>query len=337
MCQSDVRSNQVAAGLKRKSTSVIAAAIAALLLGACANAPKIGDSFLMAGANTEEKADPNKPPQSELEKALEYWGKEHAKSPRDVKAAVSYSKNLRAAGQKEQALAVLQNVSLFNGGNRELASEYGRAALDAGQASLAQKLLEVADDPAKPDWKIISARGTALAKQGQFKQAIPLYERALLLSPNQPSVVSNLAMAHAANGEAPRAEALLRTVAETPDSDPKVRQNLALVLGLQGKYDEARVVSAKDIPSENAAANVEYVRQMVRIPEQGNKMPASKDAGGVQSAVIKRGGSDAYTPLRGGGSDAPAADSVWSTSVTASITPSAPKSSSSNGLKPSAR
>lgn len=337
MCQSDIRSNQAAALLKRKSTSVMAATMAALLLGACANGPKIGDSFLMAEAKNEEKADPNKQPQSELEKALEYWGKEHAKSPRDVKAAVSYAKNLKAAGQKDQALVVLQNVSIFNGGNRELASEYGRLALDAGQAGLAQKLLEVADDPAKPDWKIVSARGTALAKQGQFKQAIPLYERALLLSPNQPSVVSNLAMAHAANGEAPRAEALLRTVAETPNSDPKVRQNLALVLGLQGKYDEARVVSAKDIPAENAASNVEYVRQMVRMPEQGNKMPAGKDAGSVQSAVIKRGGADAYTPLRGGAGDAPAADSAWSTSVTASITPSAPKTSSSNGLKPSAR
>ena len=311
----------------------VVATLAALLLGACANAPKIGDSFMLADAKTAEMADPNKQPQTELEKAIEYWGKESTKNPRDLKAAINYAKNLKAAGQKEQALNVLQGASMFHGGNRELASEYGRLALDMGQTSLAQKLLEAADDPAKPDWKIISARGTAFAKQGQYKQAIPLYERALLLSPNQPSVVSNLAMAHAANGEAPRAEAMLRTVAEAPDSDPKVRQNLALVLGIQGKYDEARMVSAKDIPAENAAANVEYVRQMVRAPAQGAPKP---EAATVQQASVKRSGSDAYSPLRGGAADNGGAGSIWSTTVTAAISTSS-TAPASGGLKPSAR
>ena len=328
MCRSDVRSNQAAPELKRNLLPVVATVLAAMLLGACANVPKLSDTFMLADAAVADKEDPSKPPQTELEKALGYWGKENAKNPRDLKAAISYSKNLKAAGQKEQALAVLQNASVYHGSNRELASEYGRLALDAGQTSLAQKLLEVADDPANPDWKIISARGTAFAKQGQYKQAIPLYERALLLSPNQPSVVSNLAMAHAASGEAPRAEAMLRTVSDAPDSDPKVRQNLALVLGLQGKYDEARIVSAKDIPVENATANVEYVRQMVRAPAQG----AAK-ANSVQPAVIKRGGADVYSPLRGGSEDNPAAGGAWAPSVTttAALPPV------NNGFKPTSR
>ena len=44
-------------------------------------------------------------------------------------------------GEKRQALAVLQQASIFHAGNRALNSEYGRLALEFDQISLAQKLL----------------------------------------------------------------------------------------------------------------------------------------------------------------------------------------------------
>ena len=78
---------------------------------------------------------------------------------------------------------------------------------------MAQKLLEQADDPANPDWKVISARGTVLAKQGLYRDAIPFYERALALAPDQPSVLNNLALAHAMEGNADKAEPLLKQAA----------------------------------------------------------------------------------------------------------------------------
>ncbi len=144
------------------------------------------------------------PPQStadELQKATEYWGKQYGENPRDLKVALSYARNLKAMGEKRRALAVLQQASLFHGESRELASEYGRLALDLDQVSVAEKLLAVADDPTKPDWRVVSARGAALAKEGNYNEAIPLFERALSLAHNQPSVLSNLALAHAMNGE----------------------------------------------------------------------------------------------------------------------------------------
>jgi Flp pilus assembly protein TadD len=292
-----------------RARPVVPALLAALLLGACANSAKIGEPF---GARESADQQTATGPQTELEKAIAYWGKQYAKSPRDLKTALAYAKNLKAAGNKEMALGVLQASWLHHGQDRDLASEYGRLALEAGQAGLAQQLLEVADDPGRPDWKVISARGTALAKQGQYKLAIPHYERALTIAPNQASVVSNLAMAYAASGEAPRAEALLRKVADAPDSDPKIRQNLALVLGLQGKYDEAKTTAAKDIPQENAAANVDYVRQMVRLDPQAAPKPTPAIANGTGSA--------------------------WSPNVTtASIPKTGAAGASSDGLKPSQR
>ncbi len=57
------------------------------------------------------------------------------------------------------------------------------------------------------------------------------------------------------------------------DKDARVSQNLALVLGLQGKYDEARVVAARDLPADNAAANVDYVRRIVMLEPRPMSQP----------------------------------------------------------------
>jgi len=39
-----------------------------------------------------------------------------------------------------------------------------------------------------------------------------------------------------------------------------VRQNLSLVLGLQGKLDEAEKIQRQDLPPELADANMAYLR-----------------------------------------------------------------------------
>ena len=90
---------------------------------------------------------------------------------------------------------------------------------------------------------MISARGTVLAKQSQYREAIAFYERALVLAPEQPSVLNNLALAYAMEGNADKAEPLLKRAAAAGGHEARVNQNLALVLGLQGKYDEAKVAA----------------------------------------------------------------------------------------------
>jgi Flp pilus assembly protein TadD len=216
-----------------------------------------------------------KDPANELAKATEYWGKQYAKNPSDAEKAVNYARNLKAMGNKQQALAVLQQAASVGAASRAFFSEYGRLALEFDQVSLAQRLLEQADDPANPDWRVISARGTVLAKQGSYRDAIPLYERALALAPEQSSVLNNLALAYAMEGGAEKAEPLLKRAAAAGNRDPRVTQNLSLVLGLQGKYDEAKLVAAGNLPADNAAANVDYIRSIV-MAEARPMAPAPK-------------------------------------------------------------
>jgi Flp pilus assembly protein TadD len=265
--------------LRPAVVSGLAAAVSAgLLAGACSGLGEIGglakSAQLAPAAAAEQPANPG----SELDRAIQYWGKQYAKNPRDLKAALSYAKNLKANGQKAEALSVVQAASIFHGNHRELASEYGRLALEAGQVQLAQKLLAVADDPANPDWRIISARGTALAKDGHYAEAVPFYERALKLAPERSSLLNNLALAYAAQGEAAKAEPYLRRASAQEGGEAKVHHNLALVLGLQGKYEEARQAAAFDLAPDAAASDVAYMQKIARLEPKSSPSTARAEA-----------------------------------------------------------
>lgn len=258
---------------------------ACLMAGGCAQLPIPGapDPLTLDGAKEAANKDALKEgtpqTQSELEKATDYWGKQYAANPHDLKIALNFARNLRAMGEKQRALAVLQQISIFHGDSRELAGEYGRLALELDQVVLAEKLLAAADDPVHPDWRVISAQGTVLAKKGKYAEAIPFYDRALTLAHDQPSVLSNLALATAMSGDPARAESLLRRAEAADGSSPKIRQNLALVLGLQGKYDEAKLIAARDIPMESAAENTSMLRKVVKLePKAMPSTVATADA-----------------------------------------------------------
>jgi Flp pilus assembly protein TadD len=262
----------------------VAIASIALLLGACAGSP-LTDSQQVADTSI---AGAIKNSQSELDKATLYWSKEYAKDTKNLNAALSYAKNLKAAGQKERALAILQEASLYHGSDRPLASEYGRLALDMGQVSLAEKLLAAADDPTAPDWRLISARGTVFAKQGKYADAIPQYERALVIAPDASSVLSNLAMAYAAGGRAGEAEPLLRHAIEVDGNNAKLKQNLALVMGLQGKHNEAKQIEGQNIAMNGANDNADLVKQMVKV-EPAASEPAQQVVASSESLNKAKG------------------------------------------------
>ena len=61
---------------------------------------------------------------------------------------------------------------------------------------------------------------------------------------------------------------MLRRAAEAKNSDPKVKRNLALVLGLQGKHDAARQIAALDATPAVATADADHLRRTVKAEPQ---------------------------------------------------------------------
>lgn len=269
---------------------------------------------LFAKADKEADIEPASGiPLTDLQKATAHWAKAYQKSPQDIKAAMAYAKNLKAMGEKAQAFAVLQQTAQFHAGNKELASEYGRLALELDQISLAAQLLEYADDPTNPDWRVISARGAALAKQGKYKDAVLHLERAQKLAPAQMSVMNNLALAYTMNGEAAKAEDLLRQAVNTGDASAKTKQNLALVLGLQGKYDEATQMDSTAVASDTAKANTALLKQIVKLEPKKTLAPTNPVAVASAPAALP-----AFKTIA---ADPASVAAAWATTVTADTTP----------------
>src|SRR5437660_1099950 len=157
--------------------------------------------------------------------------------------------------------------------NATLLGAYGRALADTGNYGQALEVLNRAHTPDQPDWRILSVQGAVLDQMGRHEEARRYYASALRLAPDEPSVLSNLGLSYALSKDLKQAEATLRRA--TPDGriDPRVRQNLALVVGLQGRFAEAETIARADLPPAEAAANVAYLRQMPAHPKGIAKLP----------------------------------------------------------------
>jgi Flp pilus assembly protein TadD len=190
-------------------------------------------------------------------------GEKFRANPRDPDVAIRYAQALRATGQRAQAAAVLETAALHNPGHKPLLGAYGRALADTGSFKQALEVLERAHSPDQPDWRILSVQGAVLDQIGRHEEAQRYYASALRIVPDEPSVLSNLGLSYALSKDLKSAEETLRRASARAQTDKRVRQNLALVVGLQGRFHEAETIAKADLPPDEAAANVAYLRRMV--------------------------------------------------------------------------
>ena len=187
----------------------------------------------------------------------------YAANPDDKLVALHYAKALRGLTQHAQAVAVLQRLAVKHAHDTEVLAAYGKALADAGRLQEAADVLEHAHTPERPNWSVLSAQGSVADQMGDHRQAQAYYATALKIVPDQPDVLSNLGLSYALERKMPLAESTLREAAAQPGADMRVRQNLALVLSLEGKYAAAEEVSRRDMAPVDAAENVASLRQTI--------------------------------------------------------------------------
>lgn len=187
-----------------------------------------------------------------------FWSNEASLDPRDVDAEVHLAASLRALGQTAEAAQAAQQALILDPDNREALMETARAFLAQGQGFYAIEPLTRLKAKDARDWKTWSLLGVAYAQVSRDADAAEAWRQALAISPNNPGVLSNQAMQAAAKGDLAGAEVLLRQAAADPRASAQERQNLALVLGLQGKFAEAEQLVRRDLPPELAENNIAY-------------------------------------------------------------------------------
>jgi Flp pilus assembly protein TadD len=254
--------------LARFLASAAVTAILAAGLGGCQTMSDVTGSIT-------SKGEPN--PGADPRRLVEVYGERYRANPKDADAALAYGQALRTTGQRPQAVAMLEQATLGHPGNKALLAAYGRALVDNGNFQQGFDTLSRAHTPDNPDWRILSVQGTALDQLGRHDEARRYYASALKIQPDDPSVLSNLGLSYVLSKDLPKAEETLRQAYATGRADARVRQNLGLVVGLQGRFAEAETIVKADLPADEAAANVAYLQEMLnRKDARGNKaMPVA--------------------------------------------------------------
>jgi len=244
-------------------SALLAATCLTASLGGCATAPETTGSIASGPSPQRSEADWRHTSQSA--------GEKYRANPRDTDAALAYAQSLRALGQRAQAVAVLEQASMANPSSKALIGAYGRALADVGQNKQALEVLERAHTPDNPDWRILSVQGAVLDQLGRHQEAQRYYASALKIAPDEPSVLSNLGLSYALSKDLQKGETTLRRAMAGDKPDPRVRQNLALVVGLQGRFGEAEEIARADLPAEEAASNVAVLKEMLTQAKSADK------------------------------------------------------------------
>ncbi|MEM8616444.1 MAG: hypothetical protein AAGF20_05865 [Pseudomonadota bacterium] len=256
----------------RRTTSYC---LGALLLTACASGPKAEQaaaqnaetqryldamSAAMAPATAEERATAER--SDPLTRAA-FWEREYRKGSGDVEVTVAFMRALRKINSHERVRDVAQAALPIHPDHYPLFLELGRSLMADGRLEEAVNVLARASDLAPADTATpIAALGLALDRLERHAQAQDAYEMALERAPNRVSTLTNYGLSLAISGQLDAAEAKLRQAAALPQATGQVRQNLALILGLQGKYDEMILVDP-NAPRRTVEANRETLRLMM--------------------------------------------------------------------------
>lgn len=236
----------------RAFRTLLLAGVAALALSACAsNRGQLGNtdhSGLTASQN-----------QANLGELTERY----RRNPKDRTTAIHYAAALRAAGQPEQAVAALEASMTAYPGDVAVTVAYGKALTAAGRFEQSMAVLDRVIRPDAPDWNALLVKGATLDQMGRNGEARKIYQQASVIAPGEASIETNLGLSYAMTSELPRAEQHLRRAVQMRGANSQTRQNLALVVGLQGRFDECRAIYAAELPPEQVESNMAYVRALL--------------------------------------------------------------------------
>lgn len=241
--------------------------IAALALAGCKST---GSSSLLGGSSSAENSQAQTP---NMRQAAQ-WGARWEKNQGDPALTVGYVRRLRVLGSNDRALTVLQDALKVNPQSTVIQGEYGKQLAAVGKTDEASVVLQRAAANPDASWQVHSTKGVVLDRLGRHADAQNAYRAALKKSPGQITAMNNLGLSQAQNGELKAAEGTLRKAYATPAGrkHSRLRQNLALVVGLQGRFEEAKTIVKADLPPQQVEQNIAYLRQMLAQPDPWKKL-----------------------------------------------------------------
>lgn len=185
--------------------------------------------------------------------------------PDSVHRAVTYARLLDQAGEKIQLIRVLETTITHNPNDAKLVAYLGKELILSGRSKAGVEQLNKAIGMGEANWKNYSALGSGYDQMSQHAAAREVYNQALQLNPNEVTIHNNIGMSYILEGNLQMAETSLRAAQKLPEGqfNQTLRQNLALAVGLQGRFDEARDIASRDLPPAQVEENLSFLKKML--------------------------------------------------------------------------
>ena len=235
------------------------------------NDSPFGDFFRTAAETSQDKFD--------YRSAAKYYQNLHKRDPNDMAALLGLARNLRYIGSAASSLALLEEALPGNPGNFAIRAEYGKSLVAAGRGRRAIDYLTELLEEIPDDWELLSALGIAHDLLGESGKAERAYRSALEITPENPSIINNLALSLALSDQIDEGIALLEKTTNTVLSTPHLRQNLALMYAMKGDIKSARRLAEWDLPREMVDSNIEYYERF--FPRMGGAQSSRSQSSGT--------------------------------------------------------
>ncbi|WP_353255924.1 tetratricopeptide repeat protein [Hyphomonas sp.] len=248
----------------KTSLALLAFALAASAT-ACATAPKDEQALAlreaMKPASAEERAAANR---ADALTRANFWAKENNKDPEDITSALEFARALREIGSHDRAIDVMSRTLIVHPDSVDAVMLLGRIQMAKGDVPNAARAFNRATQIEPERAETWAALGTTYDRQGYHGLAQTAYLKALELEPARTTTLTNYGLSLVLSGDLAGAEAKLRLAAANPDATSRVTENLALVLGLQGRFDEMKTVSGAAAPEAVVDQNAALLRSLIQ-------------------------------------------------------------------------
>ena len=218
----------------------------------------------------------------------------------DIEKAIGLAEAVVAANPREPAYRALLGQAYLRAGRFESAATTFDDAMKLGDNSAKTALsLALADIGAGRNQE-------AVAILNDWRDAIP---------------AADLGLAYALAGETSRGVAILSDALRSGDNSPKLRQNLAYAYALDGRWREARLMAAQDVPADQLDARMSGWASMA-LPDASKqriatllRVPMRSDPGQPAALALNASSDQQQLAAETGAVRAPAATAVPAVAV----------------------
>jgi len=215
---------------KTRLARSLAVAVIALIPAACEGDGQAEKLDRMVAAEAQA-ADHN----GDTAGAIRLYGALYDSNRTDVTVIEALARNLRRAGQAQNAWTLLAEAVTRLGPQPQprLLVEKGKAEIALGRAELAVPTLQAAVAAAPGAAEPPATLAIAFDRLGRYDEAAVQYTTALGLNPDNADVLNNFALSRALSGRIDEGVELLRKAAAKPSASPRIRENLTFLESLR--------------------------------------------------------------------------------------------------------